>query len=858
MNRYLLTYIFSFLFALTVSGQNKNVVPVAEKGIIDLSDFDIQENKTIKLNGEWMFFPQAFISETDLLKASSKEFIDVPLLWNESGYNSLKSGQGYAAYKLNVIIPSNTEQTAIRLKRIESAYKVYYNDSLIAQSGKPGKLRKQMKPAKDTKLIFLPNDQENFSLTILVSNFFHKKGGIVSPVEYGITQYIVGKTRRARGYEMFFLGAILIMAFYHLGLYLLSREAISSLYLATLLMVVQLHMSVNGEVYLINILPNIGWELLLKIDFITNYLTVIFFFLFFQSLNRDFYSKTMGGLIITANVVLTALTLITSASFYTRFLVIFEIIASITGLYVLVMLIVALMKNRKGTIFPLLGTLIILVAATNDILHEQMVINSFYALPIGVMGFIFFQTFVLNLNFSRTAKESEQINSLTTKLDAVKDKFLKKNTFGFDYPLEILAETLKADRGIFYSQKNSVIDATNYYPLETDKEQIAKDSERIVFEALHAEQYAVKPPFVNKNRRAQLAFPFKEKGEIKHILYLEKAKAFTDEELMIPEMLATQILGLSQNFKLFNQLKNLNSRLEELVDDRTSEIREKQQNLETQRNEIDQQNTYLNDIYEKIQILNEEITDDILYAKKIQNAVFPTQKFVKVLFPEHFIYFKPKEIIGGDFYWAEKIEDNYIFCAADCTGHGVPGALVSIIGINLLNRSVHEQNIVNPGKILDNIQKDIRKVLGQRKGSDSKDGMDLSLINYNPKTRQLIFSGARNSIYIIRQRELTELKADKMSIGGMIHARIKGNRNFSNQEFITRPGDTLYMMSDGFADQIGGKCKRKFMRKRLRELLLELADSPITMQDAILDNVHNSWREDTAQMDDIIVVGIKF
>ena len=858
MNKYTLTYILILLFTITVSGQENNSRIIIKKGEADISSIDFTSDNFVKLNGEWEFFPNEFIAPEKSPNDFSEQFTIVPGLWNKSDFKDLKSGQGYASYRLRVKISENNENLALRIKRIESAYKLFYNDSLIAQCGKPGKSKEEMTPHKKTDLIYLPYSGNEFTLTFHISNFYHKKGGIISEIQLGNIKKITRNARTARGYEMLFLGAILIMAFYHLGLFKLRKEDLSSLYLGLLLIIVQIHMLVNGEVYLSKIVPNINWEIMLKIDFITNYLTVTFFFLFFRSLNRKMYSKFAASMIVAVTLIMSFISLVTNALFYTNLLPVFEFIAVITGIYVIIILTIAIIRKQKYAVFPFIGTFFITISALNDILHEQMIIQTFYALPLGLIVFIFFQTYVLNLKFTKMVNETNRINRLTQKLDSIKDKFLHKSAFDFDYPLEIFSKELGADYGIIFLPVKSELKIISTYPTFVDKEIPERMSKKIIAEVLLSEKHIIEYPNSNKKKKAQFAFPFKKNNKIEHILYLEKTEAFSQEEIQIPTLLTEQILGLSENFRLFKELKELNSRLEEIVDERTKEVRLQQEALEQQRDEIKQQGVYLKQIFSELKKKNKSITSGILYAQKIQHSLFASENTLNEIFPTHFIYFKPKEIIGGDFYWAEKFGHNNIFCAADCTGHGVPGALVSIVGINLLNRAVHEQKILQPSKILDSLQQNIRKALSQEKDSKSKDGMDLALINYNEKTGILQFSAARNSAYLIRQGELRELKADKMSIGGAVHARIKEGRKFSNIELKVEEGDIIYLMSDGYIDQIGGEHRRKFMRKRMKELFLNLANEEINVQKEQFDRILKKWRANVTQMDDIIVVGIRF
>jgi serine phosphatase RsbU (regulator of sigma subunit) len=858
VNRNYFTYLIIFLlFFFGASAQNSVPKLEAEKGVKDARNFDFENNRFLYLNGEWEFYPNEFVMPGEQPQ-TKPEYIQVPELWSKSGINEIASGLGYGTYRLTVKIPETEKILSLRIRRIETAYKLFFNDSLVAQVGKPGDSRKNMEPGKENRFIYLPADGQDFVLTFHVSNFYHRKAGIISRIEMGRPAKVLRSVWRARGYEMLLLGAILIMAFYHLSLFVLRKEDKASLYFALFLIVVQLHMTVNGEVFLTKLFERLNWELLLKIDFITNYLTIAFFFLFFRSLNPKMYKRYAVILIVGTSIVLTTITLFTKALFFTNLLIVFEVTGLAAGLYVLAVLVISIIQGRKKAVYPLLGTLLIIIAGINDVLHEQMLIHTFYALPMGIVGFIFFQSHILNLNFTRMVSQTNDINRMTAKLDALKSKFLGKSIFDFSYPLEVIAEEFSADYALIFEYEKEALKPAAIYPQKFSEVGASINSQKKALAVIKSGQPEAAAPDKALNGRCALTFPFKDEDKTVYVLYLERRPLFGNEDIRILDLLTEQIIGLAENFRLYNELKDLNSRLEEIIQERTREVREQREDLEQQRDEIEQQSENLNRIFKEIRNKNKAITADIKYAKKIHSALFRSWGTISEILPEHFILFRPKEIIGGDFYWAESIGDERIFCAADCTGHGVPGALMSIIGQNLLNRAVHELQLTKPSEILDSLQDGIRKVLSQYEGSKSKDGMDLSLINYNSATRKLMFAGARNSAYLVRNDEITEIKADKMSIGGIVHARISKDRRFKNTEIELQKNDMLYMMSDGYIDQIGGNRHRKFMRKRMKTVFLDLAAKPVDIQKQTLEHLFDDWRDDIQQMDDVLVTGIKF
>ena len=250
------------------------------------------------------------------------------------------------------------------------------------------------------------------------------------------------------------------------------------------------------------------------------------------------------------------------------------------------------------------------------------------------------------------------------------------------------------------------------------------------------------------------------------------------------------------------------------------------------------------------------IQSSIVYAQRIQQAILPSEEYIKNTFPNSFVYFKPRDIVSGDFYWMEKSGDEVLFAAIDCTGHGVPGAFVSMVGHNLLNQSVRKHKLTQPSLILDDLHLEVQRTLQAHDTSSVKDGMDLALCNYNAKTKMLQYAGAHNALYLIRNNELIEYKADRFAIG------YKGASEgvlFKNIEIPTQEGDVIYIFSDGFVDQFGGEKGRKYMSKRFKHYLLDHYTLPFDAQKENLDIELNNWMTvGYKQIDDILIWGIRF
>jgi serine phosphatase RsbU (regulator of sigma subunit) len=266
----------------------------------------------------------------------------------------------------------------------------------------------------------------------------------------------------------------------------------------------------------------------------------------------------------------------------------------------------------------------------------------------------------------------------------------------------------------------------------------------------------------------------------------------------------------------------------------------------------------------KVEEQKNKITDSITYAGYIQQALLPAVELSNELFKDHFIFFKPRDIVSGDFYWFTKKNDKIVAVAADCTGHGVPGALMSVLGVSLLNEIINielDLPVENPaGEILNRLRDGVIDALNQPGSKKTKDGMDISLCIFDKDFKTLNFAAANNPGLLLRRNidnsiELIKLEADRMPVG----VYFKDNKQFSTKTIDLIPGDRIFIFSDGLIDQFGSEKKSKFMIKRLKELLVANFDKTLSEHKKILEETITEWMKSgkEEQVDDMIVIGIQ-
>lgn len=325
-------------------------------------------------------------------------------------------------------------------------------------------------------------------------------------------------------------------------------------------------------------------------------------------------------------------------------------------------------------------------------------------------------------------------------------------------------------------------------------------------------------------------------------LELERAR----QQTLISSFTVGVILLVALAFVLYRSYR-LQKRSNTLLTEQRNELKERNEEIEQQNEEIKTKN-------EQIETKNKKITESINYAERIQQAILPDHMAIKNLLPNSFIYYRPYQIVSGDFYWFGVVGKKIVYAAVDCTGHGVPGAFMSMIGSALLNEIVKQKQITESHIILNHLHIGIRDSLRQ-KDTHNQDGMDMAIVVVDTEKHTMDFSGAKNPLVYIQNGELNFIKGDRYPIGDVIN---RSERDFTKHTIQLDESTVCYMFSDGYQDQFGGPQKRKFMGKRLRNMLLEHHHLDFEKQKEIYEKTLLEWIAETGQIDDVLLIGFKF
>ncbi len=344
-------------------------------------------------------------------------------------------------------------------------------------------------------------------------------------------------------------------------------------------------------------------------------------------------------------------------------------------------------------------------------------------------------------------------------------------------------------------------------------------------------------PYVRKHLcRSILCVPLIYQGKLFGLLYIDhpgKPNAFSTQSIELLQLISAPAAIAIQNALIYQHL-------EQLVEERTKEIQEQKALLEEKNRELKEK--------------NEDILASLRYAKRIQEAYLPSPEVLKECFPDSFLYYKPKAIVSGDFYWFSPRLSKVIVAVADCTGHGIPGGFITAMANTLLKQIVEIEGIFKPHEILFQLHVRMRAALQQHGNKTSRDGLEIALCQIDVRRKKLLFSGANRPLIYIRNNTLHELKPDKYGVGGQ---QFEDERTYTLHSLQMQEGDVLYLFSDGFQDQIGGPNNKRYKTDRFYDLLLELHARDMEQQKLLLDSELRHWMGDNEQTDDITVIGIR-
>ncbi len=668
------------------------IPPEAIDGVLDLRRWNFESSGIVDLDGGWNFYWNQLISEAEISKGlGRKETINIPTAWNYSS-------EGYATYHLKVLMTRSKVPLALKIPHMATAYRFFLNGNLINFNGEVGKSESESSPHYQPTVFDFTPGSDQLDLVIHISNYHYYKGGLWKSIKLGSEKSIRHQESKKLAIELLLFGAILIMGFYHIAMYFFRREEKAPLYFGLFCFLISLRILVTDEIYISHLLPEFPWFILVKVEFLTYYLTIPVFTFYMYTLYPGEFIKWTFQAIQLFGFAFSTLVLLAPVRIFSSTVQVYQVFTIACGLYAVYLLIMAALKKRQGIVFFLLGFVAMLITVFNDILFANNIIQTAFLLQMGFFIFILFQAVLLT---SRASHSFSRVEKLTEELE--------------------------------------------------------------------------------------------------------------ESNLM----------------------------LEQRVVERTEKLR--------------QANRDLNRSLDEVKSANFKIMSSISYARRIQNSLLPNPEYMKLFMPDNMLIWRPRDIVGGDVYFANEFQNGFLVAVIDCTGHGVPGAFMTMLASSNLRRITMDEGCLDPAEILRRLNSIVQKSLQQDADyATSDDGMDASICFVNLKDKTLTFSGARQSIVYTINGDVKTIKGDRESIG---YKKSNPEYRFKTNLISIEKGMSFYLYTDGYIDQLGGKNRRSMGKKRFRQLIEEFSDQSFELQEQNIIKAFNRYRGKNEIQDDITIFG---
>jgi len=879
MYKRLILLLFSITLILGCTNSNQENICVKD-GIIDLSGYDFETSGIIKLNGYWKFYWNQLLTPDDLNSENNYNFqyFNFPGTWNNNTIEGKQiSNIGYATYELKVIVNQKYKNQILGIKQKEQATssRIYINDKKISETGKVATTKEESIPHTIGKLVFFYSDKDTIQIILNVSNYHHRQGGIWYGLELGTEKQIYTSSRNIKAIEIFTAGILLIMVVYYLGIFILRPKDKTSIIFSMFCLIILARLVTTDERILMDFFPNIPFQVYTKIEYLSFFYGFAIVIHFLNSFFPIEFKKIIVKISYVIASVFAVFTLFTPPILYTYTITPFQFIFVLGIVYVNVSIILSLIRKRKYSALIFSGIMLMILTSANDIFYTYRLINTFYLSQYGFLLMIFLQSYVLSKKFTQAFRDVEDLSeNLEFKVNQRTLEIAQKNIL-LEQKNQLI-EIQKEEVELSYKNIKTIGEIGKNITTNLSISDILKSTYQHLNKIMDAPVIAFG---ILDSSFQKLIFYGIENGNFK---VLTGYDALTDKNQLSVWCFNNQQIIFINN--LDNEFKNYISEKPTHISDKKSliycpvtfkdkkigifTIQSYKENIYTDYHKtiinniavyaaiaLENANSFILLENQKIELekSNNQIHSSLVYASRIQNAILPTQDIKNHLHFKNFIMYKPKDLVSGDFYWFKNFGRYSVIAAADCTGHGVPGAIMSMLGISVLNEIVNRRNLNMPGQILDEMRNLIKTSLKQtgEKGQ-SQDGMDIAFCSINMETRIMHFAGANNPLWIFRDSQLIELKADRQPVGIFF-----SENSFTNHTVELKKGDIIYIFSDGFQSQFGGAEFTKYKSVNFRNFVQKIVSETIETQKQMLENEFEKWKGNNKQTDDVLIIGIK-
>jgi len=879
-------------------------VKIEKSDTLAKATYDISKNFdtsiVYNMNGDWDFVWDTLLTPFTIQNYQDTIYkVKVPDYWTNYKIDGKHLPNfGYATYHAKFIVP-HPGIYAFKFKRIFLSAKIFVNDSVILSIGQVANNHVDYTPSRQTYEIPCYLEKDTNDIIIQVANFSHKKAGITRSIKFGSIKAIKLFTYTTLLYDTFVVGSLLFMMIFFLFLYNYNRNIKSNLFFSLFLFVNIIPIIFDRELIFYRIFHNLSWSIASKIYYIATYVRPFIFILLIDSLSEGIINKHIKRGSLYFSILMSLFVIATPMKIYSRTLFLMVIFTFSTFIYELVVLLKN-KKNNKSLHYILWPLLFMILTSINDALYEFRVINTFYASGIGIFTFTLLQAIEISI---RNAKLMNTEDLLTNKFqiqNRLKISLLNTPSYDLKKVMQGLNKNLNIDKILLFTvDQNNLILSIN----SSTEKVVDNINKKIDFKTTYNDfdinllklAYKKNKPIVNsdlnasKRKNRTLVLPLISQNNVIAIVYFENEEKMTNGLI--------EVLSSSQN--IFNSIINtavtyfnleaLNYQLDQTVKERTEKVNDQKIELQKKNEELDEKIQLLQEQYEIQTELNksmeaniEEIKQDNELLDKQNNFIKEQNKkieqhykliktdinfannIINILqnnesinyFAEYFHIDLPKNIISGDFLFVERNDDIIYLGLGDATGHGVPGALMRTYAHKQLFKiisNLDKENTFNAGKILDILRNTIKKSFSSD-NIELSEGIDLCFTIFDFKENKIYYSGAYSSLFLVRNGEMKEFKADRMPVGKYIQHH---ETPFHTQVIPFLKNDIFYMNSDGFPDQFGGENFEKYYISNLKKYYLSIHRKPLNIQKSLLIREFEKFKGENTQIDDVSILGIK-
>ncbi len=872
---------------------------------VDLSKNTFDENTIYKLSGQWEFYWDTLLTPAQLERTLIEpELVEMPGTWSSYG----RPSKGVATYRILLKLEPNNYYS-LMLRKVFLAHKIWINGREYPQAGNV---------SKDMNL-FVANDQpreytffaksDQVEIVLQVANKDYRNGGTGKAIKIGTPKAIERRVSLQIEQEVFLVGTLLFVFLFLIFAIVFGKiNTKDNFYFSLFLLTQCLTFLLDGEIILMQIFPHISWAVESKLWHITSVLRTTFLVLFISSITRKKFSKIIEkGAVIFSAIVFAAI-VFSPERIYTNFYPIY-IVFGLLGVFYSIFVISNSIKDDRNLYLPLVGLIVIFLTIFNDTFVDLGLYKAPFLIWVGVFIFVLLQLFYVSIRNTKLLHTDQKLVSNMDIQKAMNIALLSTNTFDIENSLETYVQVSNVDKVLIFYAKNDKFYLSHkidrhldYFKTKEEvdfskdnKEFCSKDLQKAITErkSIYKKNKDIKknPLKYYKTNKIKNIFivPIIDNTELISLVYIEKSKiSLSQEQEYVVRFSYNFLQNLIISTFLYTNLQELNNFLEKEIDKKKAEVKHQNEEIDHKNQELDEkiqfieeqvtiqreitqdiknQNVKLDQQQKNLEEKNRELETDKKNLETIKKSVDKNIKYAgnileaaKVVeknppMSSHYYYDNPKGLIGGDFFWSKMLDGKFLFTLADSTGHGIPGALMSLIGVKLINTIITEKTSVGdsftPADVLEELRKKVKAHLTD-KSHVVKDGYDMAFCFYYSESQKLVASCANNSIIIVRNKKIIQIKADKMPVGAYIRETA-----FKNVEFQLEKGDNIYLFSDGFVDQYGEKTDTKFYMANFKQLLIEISEENPQTQLDILHKTFEDWKGNTKQIDDVSIAYFK-